>query len=95
MSGDSKMDRAVMRLATDQRATVWHMSLYIAILHSWCENQFQPSFCVSRRELMKFAHIGSIATYHKCLKQLIEYGYISYLPSYNPSSKTVVSLQGN
>jgi len=33
---------------------------------------------------MKISKIGSKHTYHKCLKQLQEYGYLRYLPSHNP-----------
>jgi hypothetical protein len=33
---------------------------------------------------MAYSKIASIATYHKCIKKLDEYGYISYKPSYHP-----------
>ena len=33
---------------------------------------------------MGISKISSYATYHKCIKQLHNYGYIRYSPSYNP-----------
>jgi hypothetical protein len=93
MSVDSKIDMALMRIVADSRATVWHISLYTAILHNWYENDFKTPFYISRRQLMDFAHIGSIATYHKCIKQLTDFGYISYFPSYNPYVGTAIFLE--
>ena len=43
---------------------------------------------------MKLAHIGSIATYHKCIKQLKEFGYLEYFPSYDPSLGSQIYLNG-
>ncbi|MCD8741975.1 hypothetical protein LT679_15280 [Mucilaginibacter roseus] len=33
---------------------------------------------------MAYSKIVSIATYHKCIRELDAYGYISYQPSYHP-----------
>lgn len=92
MSSDSRINGALERMVADQRITVWDIGLYLAILNRWYENGFKNSFNVSRSSLMKFAHIGSIATYHKCIKQLTTYGYIVYNPSYNPMIGTTITL---
>jgi hypothetical protein len=76
---------AIVRLINDQRITVWHISLYVALLHKLKENSFKNPVSITRTEVMKLAHIGGIATYHKYIKELHEYGYIEYLPSYDPS----------
>ncbi|WP_454803175.1 hypothetical protein [Mucilaginibacter phyllosphaerae] len=39
---------------------------------------------MTRRELMAFSKIASIATYHKCIRELDAFGYIRYQPSYHP-----------
>jgi hypothetical protein len=39
---------------------------------------------VTRRELMAFSKIASVATYHKCIRELDAFGYIRYYPSYHP-----------
>jgi hypothetical protein len=39
---------------------------------------------VYSKELMRQAKISGMATYHKCMRDLNELGYIRYIPSYNP-----------
>ena len=41
---------------------------------------------------MRLSKIGSANTYTRCLKQLDEWGYIQYLPSYNPLKGSLVNL---
>ena len=40
---------------------------------------------------MHIAHIGSVNTYTKCIKQLHEWGYIEYFPSFHPDSGSKVT----
>lgn len=87
-----QFDGAYHQLSNDRRISVWHISLYIALLYKWYKNDLQNPFQITRKETMRMAHIGSIATYHKCIKQLQEYGYIKYAPSYHPSLGSQISL---
>lgn len=41
---------------------------------------------------MHVCKISSTATYHKCIKELHQYGYITYTPSYNPYKGSLVLL---
>ena len=41
---------------------------------------------------MQAAHIRSIATYHKVLYDLQDFGYLHYWPSYHPVKGSLVSL---
>jgi hypothetical protein len=50
------------------------------------------SFQVSRPKLMRFSRIRSIATYHKNIKDLVDYGYIEYTPSWHPHRGSRVRL---
>jgi hypothetical protein len=72
-------------LLDDQRITVWHISLYVALMERFYANDFNNPVSITRAQMMKLAHIASFATYHKCIRQLQEFGYIKYLPSYDPS----------
>jgi hypothetical protein len=81
---------AIVRIISDQRITVWHISLYVALIHKLKENNFKNPVSITRTEVMKLAHIGGIATYHKYIKELHDYGYIEYLPSYDPSRGSTV-----
>jgi hypothetical protein len=79
-------------LAADQRINVWHFSIYMSLLHEWLLNEGVNPVSISRKRIMEQTHIGSIVTYHKCIRQLKDYGYIIYVPSYNPFIGSYVSL---
>lgn len=67
----------------DQRVNVCHISVYSVFLYLWTKNGFNNPIHITRKQIMKLAHIRSIVTYHKCVFQLAEFGYIRYLPNYN------------
>ncbi|SDP99694.1 hypothetical protein SAMN05428975_5121 [Mucilaginibacter sp. OK268] len=76
--------KLLRRMSKDQRLIATHISLFSALFIQWQRNGFANPFAVTRRELMAFSKIASIATYHKCIRELDEYGYIRYQPSYHP-----------
>ena len=41
---------------------------------------------------MEAAKINGLATYHKCIRELHEYGYIDYHPSYNAAICSQVTM---
>ena len=69
-----------------------HVSLYLALFWSWKQHGFCEPFPIYRKELMALAHIHSIATYHKCIKDLSGMGVIGYLPSYNYYQGSLIYL---
>ncbi len=70
-----------------------HISLYMALFQRWGTNNFQDPVSFSSQEIMPMAKIDSRATYHKCLQDLVECGYIRYIPSCNPFLKSLVFLE--
>jgi hypothetical protein len=72
------------QVAKDHRLNPTHVSLYMALFQYWNLNRFKSPISISRSEIMGISKIGSNATYHKCIKDLHNYGYIRYEPSYNP-----------
>ena len=80
-----------LRLAEDGRLTPFHVSLYLALFRQWNQNRFRNPFPISREELMFFSRIGSVNTYSRCIKQLDEWGYICYKPSFSPNTGSQVS----
>jgi hypothetical protein len=76
----------------DSRITPFHISLYMALFRRWNLNFFKNPVSVSRDELMKLSKIGSVNTYIKCLKELDQFGFIRYQPSYNPHRGSLVYL---
>lgn len=77
----------------DERTTLLHLCLYMTLLHVWGRQSYIEPFSTSRSELMKHSKINSIATYHRYLKELIAFGYISYQPSFHPNCKSSFSLK--
>lgn len=68
----------------DHRLTPFHISLYMVLFRQWNNNRFKNPISIARDEVMKASKIGSVNTYTKVLKQLHQYHYIRYEPSFNP-----------
>lgn len=81
-----------IRIASEETIYPTHISLYLALFQSWNINRFKNPIAISRDEMMKASRIASKATYHKCIKELQNMGFIDYLPSYNPYSGSEVIL---
>ncbi|MBB1287036.1 hypothetical protein HRH25_21820 [Flavisolibacter sp. BT320] len=64
----------------------------MALYQLWSQSNWASPIMVKRKEVMRLAKIGSSATYHKCIKQLIEIGCIQYEPSPNPARKSKIYL---
>ena len=80
------------KVAIDKTLNPTHISLYIALFQFWNCNRFKNPISISRDEVMRISKISSKATYHKCLKNLHNLGYINYEPSYNPFKGSHVIL---
>jgi hypothetical protein len=80
----------VKRMGKDPRLYATHISLFTAMFVCWQRSGFKNPFPVNRKELMSFSKIASVATYHKCVKELDAYGYIRYQPSYHPKLGSLV-----
>jgi hypothetical protein len=76
----------------DARLMPTHQSLYLALFFLWRQSGSADHFTISRRELMPLARLQSIATYHKCIRELKAFGYIEYHPTYNYYKGSQVSL---
>lgn len=70
-----------------------HICLYMGLLHYFVQNNFKNPITIKRGEIMKIAKIGGIATYHKCMKDLVSSGYILYQPSFHPGLGSLVDLR--
>jgi hypothetical protein len=69
-----------------------HVSLYIALFQFWNLNRFKNPISISRDEVMRISKIYSKATYHKCMRELHEKGYVIYEPSYNPFRGSLITM---
>lgn len=80
------------RIIQDRSLNPTHISLYIALFQSWNVNRFVNPISISRDEVMRICKISSKATYHKCMRDLNEKGYVKYEPSYNPYKGSILFL---
>lgn len=77
---------------SDERISRTQLSLYIALLNCWREQNCEERFKITRKLLMKQSKIPAISTYHRCLKNLISFGYIEYEPTYDHYKGSKVKL---
>lgn len=80
------------RIVKDSDLNPTHISLYIGLFQHWNVNRFQNPISITRDEVMRISKIASKATYHKCMKDLHNKGYVKYEPSYNPFKGSMVIL---
>lgn len=79
-------------VSLDDRLSSSHISIYMALFHSWNKNRFPDKLFIYRNEIMQISKVGSTRTYYKCMHQLHEYGYIVYTPSKCPMKGSTVSI---
>jgi hypothetical protein len=70
-------------IESDCRITTAHISVYASLWKKWEDMECKQSLIFFSYEIMPLCKISSYSTYHKIIKQLHEYGYIKYTPSYN------------
>ncbi|RLJ69215.1 hypothetical protein BCL90_5313 [Pedobacter alluvionis] len=82
--------KLVRCMGADSRMLATHVSLFAALFVCWQHSGFASPFAVTRKKLMAYSRIVSVATYHKCIKELDAFGYICYQPSYHPIRGSLV-----
>lgn len=86
-------DELMKKVLADQRLTVWHIALILAIISVSQEQNGNKLIRTSRKVLMSKSHIGSYPTYHKCLQELIVLNYLEYNPSYHPKLGSEIRIK--
>jgi hypothetical protein len=80
------------RVMKDERLNPTHISLYVSLFQFWNVQRFNNPISISRNEVMLVSKICAKATYHKCMKDLHNFGYLKYDPSFNPFRGSLVHL---
>lgn len=80
------------KLVHDYDLNPTHVSLYISLFQFWNLKRFENPISITRDEVMRISKICSKATYHKCMRELHEKGYVIYEPSYNPFRGSLVRM---
>ena len=69
-----------------------HITLYLAFFQKWNREFFKATLTVNRELIMERAKIKSKTTYHNYLKDLNDWGYLQYFPSYHPARGSKVKM---
>lgn len=77
----------------DCRLSKSHLAIYFALLYVWGQQDFSSPVKVFSKEIMPMAKVSSSSTFHALIRQLNEYGYIQYIPSYYKGKPSEVYLQ--
>lgn len=81
-----------LKMSEDTQLSAIHISLYFSLFMIWNECGFDTELSINRNDIMRLSKIGSANTYTTSLKQLHEYGYIIYKPSFNPLIGSKVTI---
>ena len=69
-----------------------HLSIYLALFCSWQQFNYQTPFNISRSKIMGMAKVRVTTTYHKCIHNMSNFGFIEYKPTYNPLAGSKVKF---
>lgn len=79
-------------IAHDPRISITHIGIYAALLQYWQGHNCQNPICAFSYEIMRLAKISGSATYHKIIKDLSDFGYLKYEPSFKRNKGSKVHL---
>ncbi|PWK72937.1 hypothetical protein LX99_04267 [Mucilaginibacter oryzae] len=77
----------------DGRICSAHIGLYATLLQVWQQRGFPNHIEVYSHELMPLARISSRSTYHNCIRDLHDFGYLQYEPSFNKKLRSKILLR--
>lgn len=81
-----------VRAGADHRIGPYHVALYVVLFEQWCINNGKNPISVGSTQIRQLAKMGR-TSYHKYMRELEEYGYITYVRSYSPVLGSLVSLE--
>jgi hypothetical protein len=84
------LENFIKKTRDDPRITAVHVSLYVALLYLL--NDHAHLLQAFSYEVMPVCKISGSATYHRCIRDLDEFGYINYFPSFNHFKRSRVEF---
>lgn len=82
------LNHFLVKASKDARIGIAHIGLYTVLFNCWQQQDCQGPVCAYASQIMVLAKVSSSATYHRLIKELHEYGYIGYLPSFYKKVKS-------
>jgi len=86
------LNAAFEKFNEDERIKQGHITLYLAFFQKWNREFFKKTITVNRTSIMERAKFKSKTTYHNYLKDLNDWGYLNYFPSFHPARGSKISL---
>jgi len=93
MGYSTLLDSFFQKASIDARISIAHIGLYVTLLQNWKEDELAQPKLISALMIMPKAKISSTATYHRLIRELHEYGFIQYEPSYYKGFGSRVKLK--
>lgn len=92
MEASNQLSHFFNRIQADPRISITHIGIYAALIRHCQKTGAINSFNAFAWQIMQIAKISSSSTYHKCIRELYDYGYIGYEPSFNKTKGSTISL---
>ena len=80
------------RVRSDGRLGPAHISVYMAVVYVWSMQGADGPAKVNGKEVGALAKISGTTPLYRRLRELHEFGYIVYQPSFNPMDRSRVFL---
>jgi len=80
------------QFSMDDRIKQGHITLYLAFFQKWNRKVFKKIITINRERIMERAKFKSKTTYHSYIKDLNDWGYLRYFPSFNPAKGSKVQM---
>lgn len=87
-----QLNMAFERFNKDMRIKQGHITLYLAFFQKWNREFFKTTITINRELIMEWAKIKSKTTYHNFVKDLNDWDYLKYYPSYNPARGSKIKM---
>lgn len=87
-----QLNMAFERFYNDTRIKQGHITLYLAYFQKWNREYFKKTITVNRELIMERAKIKSKTTYHNYVKDLNDWDYLKYYPSYHPARGSKIKM---
>lgn len=87
-----QLNGAFDRFNNDNRIKQGHITLYLAFFQKWNREFFKRVISINREWIMEKAKFKSKTTYHNYIRDLNNWGYLRYYPSYHPAKGSKVQM---
>ncbi len=92
MNTSEILGRFFQSIEKDGRISITHIGVYAALLQFWRQNGFPTPMFAFSKQVQEIAKVSRF-TFQKCVRDLSEYGYIKYKPSFKRNRGSEINLK--